>query len=180
MNNISDNKYLVGRVKPLKEFSLRSYLHGEPVAPRITEKADDIFRLCCSMLFALGFKYYHPGTDYLASIVSRYIVKANFDFDSDLSDVARAYGTSEKNVEINILGTFKENDKLIPSAEKLLDTKLKPDELSTVFDLTELLGACFKLYYNYNSNGEDLYLDGYPLPNYSEFGICYGKSRKKD
>lgn len=180
MNNIDSNKYLAGRVKPLKEFTLRSYLHGEPIVPQFSDDPADIMRLNYAMLCYLGFKEQYPGTTYLASLVTRYILTTDFDLDIAVKTIAKAYGTTGKHVLVNILGELKENTRFAEHAEKLLDISFDREHVFDVKDTMEILGACFKLYYNYISDREDLFIDRYPLPNYSNFGICYGKSGKKD
>ena len=173
MNDLSSNKYLTGRIKPLKDFTLCGYLHGEPVTARMTEK-NEMFRAMNSILSFHGFRFQLRGYRYLAELAVRYIVKNEFDYEKEVGDIAYLSGTDRRFVIDNIENCIHDNEKFLPTASMSLDMNIDLNNISVV-DAVEILGAVFKIYYNYITLNDTEMQDDGPAVNYHRMVLCNGK-----
>ncbi len=173
MNDLSNNKYLVGRIKPLKDYNLTSYLRGEPIVPRDGD-ADKIFLTVCDLLALTGFKFQFTGFRYIALLTTHYLIKNEFDLNAALDDIANICGMSLGYVKANIDGILKSNKKFIHIASKILGEHLNIS-VPTAGDAVEILGAIYKIHYNYITADETLICDNDIAVNFHKLGVYNGK-----
>ena len=173
MHNISDNIYLVNRVNPLKHYSLNRYLHNE-VAIERAATMNDIRLSIYNILMAHGFHLQLNGCDYLSSLVARYIVKSDYTEQGAISDIATSNGANNNFVIGCINASIARNKKFIPTACKSLGVEISPDKTS-ITDTVTIIGAIFKIYFNYTVDTEHFAEDDIPAINFSRAILDHGK-----
>lgn len=174
MHNISDNIYLINRVNPLKSYSINRYLHNELAIER-PATMNDVRLSVYNILLALGFHLQLNGCDYLSSLVARYIVKSDYTEQGAITDIATAKGTSNDFVIGCINASIVRNKKFITNACKSLGVNISPDKIG-ITDVVTIIGAIFKVYYNYIVDTEHFSEDDIPAINFSRAILDHGKN----
>lgn len=175
MHDISDNVYIVNRNNPMDSYTVDRFLHNELAIVRDGE-LNDVRIAVYGILLSHGFIFQLKGCDYLALLVERYIVKSDYDEKTALSDIAAIAGADSDFVVGCIDSCVKLNKDFILTASASLSTKISPDKTS-VTDVVEILGAIFKVYYNYNIYTEHFEEDDIPAINFGRIVFNHGKER---
>lgn len=152
MNDLSSDKYLDMSHVPLAEYSIEIFLHKDLTV----EKRVDITQLTSAvagMLALLKFDIRLLGFKYLTLLVTRYIVKSDYDENASLEAIAKGSGTSPNVVLDNILSSIKRNKNLAATVSKIFNRYISSSELS-LQNVLEIVGAVFKIYYNYSTDDE--------------------------
>ena len=174
MHNISDNIYLKNRVNPLKSYTLNRYLHNELAIER-SATMNDIRLGVYNILLAHGFRLQLNGCDYLVSLVARYIIKSDYDEQGAISDIAVSKGASDSFVIGCINASITRNKNFIPTACKTLGVEI-PSDKTSITDVVTIIGAIFKVDYNYTVNTEHFAEDDIPAINFSRAILDHGKN----
>ena len=175
MHDISDNIYIKHRVNPLASYTVNSFLHNELAIERKTE-IDDVIRAVYNILLLHGFHFQLNGCKYLASLVTRYIVKSDYDEQKAYTAIALATGSSEEFVIGCINGSIMRNKEFIPTARKTLRANITLDKTS-ITDVVTIIGAIYKVYFNYTVDTEQLEEDDKPAINFTKAVLHHGNSR---
>lgn len=175
MHDISNNTYLVNRVNPLGNYTLNRYLYNELAIERAMT-LNDIRLGVYNVLLSHGFHLQLNGCEFLASLAARYIVKSDYDEQKAISAIATSMGTNDDFVIGCINGSIMRNKEFIPIASKTLGIKLPPDKTS-ITDVVTIIGAVFKIYFNYTVDTEHFEEDDRPAINFSRAVLDHGKKR---
>ena len=175
MHDISDNIYIKPRVNPLESYTVNSFLHNELAIERKAE-IDDIVRAVYDILLSHGFHFQLNGCRYLASLVTRYIVKSDYDEQKAYTAIALATGSSEDFVIGCINGSILRSKEFIPTARKTLHTYI-PSDKTGITDVVTIIGAVFKVYFNYTVDTEQLEEDDKPAINFTKAVLHNGNFR---
>ena len=173
MHDISNNIYLTNRVNPLKSYTLNRYLHNE-LAIEQAVSMNDIRLGVYNILLSHGFHLQLNGFDFLASLAARYIVKSDYDEQKAISDIAISRGTNDNFVIGCIKGSIIRNKRFISTARKTLGMDVPPDR-TTITDVVTIIGALFKIYFNYTVDTEHFEEDDIPAINFSKVILDHGK-----
>lgn len=178
MHDISDNIYISKRVNPLASYSFDRFLHNELAIER-TATINDVRLAMYNILLSLGFSLQLNGCDYLASLAVRYIVKSNYDEQKAISDIAVSVGIDESFIVGCINGSIIRNKDFIQIASKTLDVNIPFSRIS-VTDAVLIVGAIFKVYFNYTVETENLEENDNPAINFTKAVLDHGKNGKKN
>lgn len=173
MHDISDNIYLVNRVNPLASYTLDRFLHNELAIER-TVDLNDIRLGIYNILLAHGFHLQLNGCEYLASLVARYIVKSDYNEQKAISDIAIAMGSNDDFIVGCINGSIVRNKEFITIASKTLGITI-PQNKTSITDVVTIIGAVFKVYFNYRVDTEHFEEDDCPAINFSKAILDHGK-----
>lgn len=173
MHDISDNIYISGMTNSLESYSIDRYLHHE-LAIACEATLNDIKLAVYNILLSHGFRLQLSGTDYLASLITRYIVKSDFNCKKAISDIARVAGVDDKLVVGCINGSITRSSKFIPTACKTLRIAIPADRVG-INDVVAIVGALYKIYFNYTVDIEYFEEDEIPAINFSEALLDHGK-----
>ena len=172
MNDISNNKYLEGRRCCLQDYTLHDFLDHEIAV----ERSADLNKIMLSvgnLLSAFGFDMRLLGYKYLSAAVARYIVKSNYSDDTVLSELSRAYGLPTSFIRDNISVCIAENGRFTSLAQSILQSNI--DTELSLYDAIEIIGALYKVYYNYRTDTEEFETDTDPAINYDRIVLNHGK-----
>lgn len=175
MHDISDNVYLINRVNPLDSYTVGRFLHNELAIERAMT-LNDVRLGVYNILLSHGFHLQLNGCEFLASLASRYIVKSNYNEQKAISDIAIAVGTNDDFVIGCINGSIIRNKEFIPIASKTLDIEI-PHDKTNITDVVTIIGALFKVYFNYTVDTEHFEEDDRPAINFSRAILDHGKKR---
>lgn len=177
MHDISNNIYISTRVNSLASYSFDRYLHNELAIERAATM-NDVRLAVYNILLSLGFSLQLNGCNYLAALTTRYIVKSDYDEQKAISDIAISVGIDDSFIIGCINGSILRNKDLIKIASKTLGVNI-PSDRTKVTDVVNIVGAIFKVYFNYTVETEHLEEDDNPAINFTEAVLNYGKNRKK-
>ncbi|MDE5562120.1 MAG: hypothetical protein K2J01_00965 [Clostridiales bacterium] len=175
MHDISDNVYLINRVNPLASYTLDRYLHNE-IAIERAMTLNDVKLGVYNILLSHGFHLQLNGCEFLASLASRYIVKSDYNEQKAISDIAVSMGINDDFVIGCINGSIVRNKEFIPIASKTLGVAIDPGKTS-ITDVVTIVGAVFKVYFNYTVDTEHFEEDDRPAINFSRAILDHGKKR---
>lgn len=175
MHDISDNIYIKHRVNKLEGYTVNSFLHNE-LAIESKADIDEVVRAVYDILLSHGFHFQLNGCKYLASLVTRYIIKSDYDEKKAFTAIALATGSSEDFVIGCINGSITRNKEFIPTARKILRTNISSDNTS-ITDVVTIIGAVYKVCFNYTVDTEQLEEDEKPAINFTKAVLHNGKSR---
>ncbi|MCH5155495.1 MAG: hypothetical protein J1F69_02725 [Clostridiales bacterium] len=173
MHDISDNIYLTNRDNPLKSYTLDRFLHNELAIERAASM-NDVRLGIYNILLSHGFHLQLNGCNFLSSLAARYIVKSDYNEKKAISDIAVSNGTDEEFVVGCINGSIIRNKDFIPTARKTLGVEI-PYEKTGITDVVTIIGALFKVYYNYTVDTEHFEEDDIPAINFSRAILNHGK-----
>lgn len=175
MHDISDNIYIKHRVNKLEGYTVNSFLHNE-LAIESKADIDEVVRAVYDILLSHGFHFQLNGCKYLASLATRYIIKSDYDEQKAYTAIALATGSSEEFVIGCINGSITHNKEFIPTARKTLRTNI-PSNKTSITDVVMIIGAIFKVYFNYTVDSEQLEEDDKPAINFTKAVLNHGNSR---
>ncbi|MDE6028940.1 MAG: hypothetical protein K2F90_01305 [Clostridiales bacterium] len=175
MHDISDNIYLVNRVNPLSSYTLDRFLYNE-VAIEQAKTLNDVRLGVYNVILSHGFHLQLNGCDFLASLAARYIVKSDYDEQTAIEAIAASVGTSPDFVIGCINGSIIRNKEFVRTACKTLGVAIPPDKTS-ITDVVTIIGALFKIYFNYTVDTEHFEEDDRPAINFSRAILDHGKKR---
>lgn len=174
MHDISDNIYIAGRVNPLESYSIYRYLHNELAIERAAQM-NDIKLAVYNILLSHGFHLQLNGCRFLASLAARYIIKSDYNEQNAITDIAISYGVNDDFVVGCINGSIIRNKEFISIARKTLGVKIQSDRIS-ITDVVTIIGAVFKVYFNYTVDTEHFEEDDIPAINFNKAILNHGKS----
>lgn len=175
MHDLSDNIYLLNRVNPLASYTLNRYLHNELAIERAVT-LNDVRLGVYNILLSHGFHLQLNGCEFLASLACRYIVKSDYNEQKAISDIAISMGANDDFIIGCISASIIRNNDFIPIASKTLGTRIPPDKTS-ITDVINIIGAVFKVYFNYTVDTEHFEEDDRPAINFSKAILDHGKKR---
>ena len=175
MHDISDNVYLLDRINPPSSYTLDRYLHNVLAIERAMT-LNDVRLGVYNVLLSHGFHLQLNGCEFLASLASRYIVKSDYDEQKAISAIAVSMGTNDDFVIGCINASILRNKQFIPTACKTLGMAIPPDRTS-ITDVVTIIGAVFKIYFNYTVDTEHFEEDDRPAINFSRVILDHGKKR---
>ena len=175
MHDISDNIYLINRVNPLASYTLDRFLHNELAIER-SMTLNDVRLGVYNILLSHGFHLQLNGCEFLASLASRYIVKSDYDEQKAISAIATSIGSNDDFIIGCINGSIIRNKEFIPIASKTLGVTI-PSDKTSITDVVTIIGAVFKVYFNYTVNTEHFEEDDRPAINFSRAILDHGKKR---
>lgn len=155
MHDISDNKYLVLREISLQEYSIKDFLRGERALPKRVD-VDKICLAIANIISMLGFNFRLTGYNFLIMLVSQYIVKHDYSESKAINSVADLCGTDQAVVSDNIVAVIKHNSDLIRIANSVLPVSVSINGTPTISETVNIIGAIYKIYYNYITDTEAL------------------------
>ena len=175
MRDITDNPY-VKKHKVSGEFgTLNSYLFNECVVGR-TVGAECFLMSVWDLLAMLKFDFQFCGFKYLARLVKRYLVSADYSEDKALSQFAEYYGTSCDFVKASILDSIRLNKDFVTIAAKYSNVPIRADCADTIGGVVDVVAALFIIYYNLDTDGADKSVER-SVAIYIEKVYEYGKKR---
>lgn len=166
MNDISDNPYVKSRKHSLREYTVLDFLYREIAVERVTS-VDKIMLVINNILAIHKFNIHYLGFKFLTSLTARYIVKHDYDQASAIAAIANNYGTSTDYVRDCILASIKSNPDFTIVASKSLKQSLARCDDITINDAVEIIGAIFKIFYNYKSDDESFEFDSNYVVNFN-------------
>ena len=175
MHDLSDNVYLQNRVNPLASYTLDRYLHNELAIERAMT-LNDVRLGVYNILLSHGFHLQLNGCEFLASLAARYIVKSDYNEQKAISAIAISMGTNDDFIIGCIKGSIIRNKEFISIASKTLGIAIPPDKTS-ITDVVTIIGAVFKVYFNYTVDTEHFEEDDRPAINFSRAILNHGKKR---
>ncbi|MDE6200909.1 MAG: hypothetical protein K2M47_03420 [Clostridiales bacterium] len=175
MHYISDNIYLINRVNPLASYTLDRFLHNELAIERAVG-LNDIRLGVYNVLLSHGFHLQLNGCEYLALLASRYIVKSDYNEQKAISDIAIAIGANDDFIVGCINASIIRNKEFIPIASKTLGVAI-PSDKTSITDVVAIIGAVFKIYFNYTVDSEHFDEDDCPAINFSRAILDHGEKR---
>ena len=173
MHDISDNIYIAQRVNPLASYTLDRYLHNE-LAVEQNADMNDIRLAVYNILLSHGFHLQLNGCRFLASLSARYIVKSDYDEQTAISDIAVSVGIDDDFIIGCINGSISRNKEFVRIACKTLGVKI-PSDRTSITDVVTIIGAIFKVYFNYITDTEHFEEDDIPAINFNEAILNHGK-----
>lgn len=148
----SDNKYLTS-----SDFTQKGVLNYSFVAPeRIVNKSDALLAVGC-VVALLGFNIRLTGTQLLTDFLMQYVFDKRFCYEDAVERIANASGADDAYIEGCVKACIENNEKFNRIASELLETHVTDDpDLS---DVLEIMGAVFKIYYNYTLYNDNVLND---------------------
>lgn len=179
MNDLSQNPFLKGRVTAIEDYTLESFLLGDIAIERVTD-IDKLQFAVTTMLTLHGMQFTRLGSRYLSSLVSRYIVKSDYDEDRELQKIADIYGIEKQFVIGCILEQINDNPVLRPTLHKTYSPNYELPVDCSISQAVMLFGALFKIYYNYRIESEVFPEDSQHVFSFHRIFSEYGKHRKQN
>lgn len=176
MHDLSQNRFLVRRRYPSRDFTLNSFLFGEGALEKYTDY-EGLISDVRNLLAILGFRYYLSGYNFLARLVAAYLTDDNYDEDASIAEIAEQYTSDGENVCANICTAVEHNDAFIEKAARFMDIPLYGDDCNSISDVVEIVGALFKIFYN-SVTDETKYVE--PEPDYSEVYKVFFENGEQD
>ncbi|MDE7106823.1 MAG: hypothetical protein K2O39_00700 [Clostridiales bacterium] len=109
-------------------------------------------------------------------MAARYIVKSDYNEQKAISAIAISMGTNDDFIIGCIKGSIIRNKEFISIASKTLGIAIPPDKTS-ITDVVTIIGAVFKVYFNYTVDTEHFEEDDRPAINFSRAILNHGKKR---
>lgn len=166
MNDISDNRYIKNRKHNLRDYTVFDFLYREIAVERVTG-IDKIMLVVNNILAIHKFNIHYLGFKFLASLAARYIVKHDYDQESAIAAIANNYGTSTEYVCGCIIASINNNANFLTVASKSLGQPLDICGSVTIGDAVEIIGAVFKIFYNYKTDDENFEFDSNYVVNFN-------------
>lgn len=176
MHDISDNRYMAVRGNMFDGYSLSDFLHNEFAVERRTDINELMLAVYGSMMLN-GFNMHLAGFYYLASLTARYIIKSDYNENTAITAIAEAKGTTEDYIRTCIKSCIELNVSFKATAGKALDISINDGTKLSLTDTVEILGAIFKIYYNYTVETEIMKEDKNPFVNFNRITIENGSTR---
>lgn len=173
MHDISDNIYIADRINPLESYTLDRFLHNELAVER---KADlnDVRLAMYNILLSHGFHLQLCGCSYLAALAARYVVQSDYDEQKAISDIAISTGIDCSYIVACIKGSILRNKEFIVVARKTLCMNI-PFDKTDITDIVTIIGALYKVYFNYTVDSEHFEEDDNPSINFNRAILNHGK-----
>lgn len=165
MNDISNNPYIIGCKHNLRDYTVFDFLYMETAVARVTG-VDKVMLAINNILAIHKFNVHYLGFKFLASLTARYIVKYDYEQASAIAAIANNYGTSAEYVSDCILASIKNNHDFLTVASKSLSRSLNCCDI-TISDAVEIMGAVFKIFYNYKTDDESFEFDSNYVVNFN-------------
>lgn len=174
MNDLSENIYIKSRLNGLRSYNLHTFLYGD-FAVQTRATLNDVRLAVANILIAHGFHIQLRGHKLLTSLVSRYIVKSNYDETEAITAMARTYGMPVEYIISCITGAICESKDFLLRARRSLHAEIKFDAQTAITDTVNIIGAAFVIYYNYVTDEEDFEEDSEPAINYYRMFVKDGE-----
>ncbi|MDE6293288.1 MAG: hypothetical protein K2L88_01545 [Clostridiales bacterium] len=174
MHDISDNVYIANRINSLESYTLDKFLHNELAIERKAE-LQDVRLAMYNILLSHGFHLQLCGCSYLAALSARYVVQSDYNEQKAISDIAISAGVDDEYIIACINGSIIRNKEFIPTARKTLGINIPPDRTS-ITDVVTIVGALYKVYFNYTIDNEHFEEDDNPSINFSKAVLNHGKA----
>lgn len=174
MHDISDNIYIAYRVNPLESYTLDRFLHNELAIERKAE-LNDVRLAMYNILLSHGFHLQLCGCSYLAALAARYVVQSNYNEQKAISDIAVSAGIDDSYIIGCINGSILQNKEFIHIARRTLGMNIPLDRTS-ITDIVTIIGALYKVYFNYTIDSEHFEEDDNPSINFSRAILDHGKA----
>lgn len=174
MHDISDNVYIANRINPLECYTLDRFLHNEIAIERKAE-LNDVRLAMYNILLSHGFHLQLCGCSYLAALAARYVVQSDYDEKKAISDIAISAGIDDSYIVGCIKGSILRNKEFIRLARKTLCMNI-PLDRTGITDIVTIIGALYKVYFNYTIESERFEEDDSPSINFSKAILNHGKA----
>lgn len=163
MHDLSQNRFLKD-FRSNDELTLNSFLfNGHVAQKRVGYKR--FYNSVFNLLATLSFNVHMTGYKYLVALVVQYLAFTDYEEDKAIEAVAYHYGLEIKYVLPELKGVISRNTDFISSASHLLYTQLHVNDCANVGDAVEIIGAIFKIYYNFTvDEREFIYNDEVIVP----------------
>lgn len=153
MNDTTRNPYLKNRYMPIEEYTLHAFLFNDTAIER-TGDYDDIKAAICKILASLGFEFGFLGFKFMLILTARYLIKSDYDEEKEIQTLAELYGTDPRIVRDSIKACVNYNKNFLKAASRSLGRAIRLNKAIEITDVTEIVGALFKIRYNYAIDNE--------------------------
>ncbi len=154
MHDLSQNKYIAD-ICGNDSLTLNSFLFGGHIVETRTD-CRQFYGKVCDMLALLNFNIHLSGYKYLAALTVMYLACKDYDEDEALDEIAVHYAIDAHYVVDGIAEIIENNSSFISSAAALLYVQLHTIDCRCFGDVMDILGALFKLHYNYTVDEVEL------------------------
>lgn len=155
MNDVSCNPYVKAQNINIADYTLNTFLFDE-IAVEIKADIEKLRFAIGNLLVMHGFDVRLSGFDFLIALITRYIVKSDYEEQHEIIDVAESFGTYPKYVRDCINATIRFNTRFVETVSKTLGIADVNNDNCGLSETVNIMGALFKIYYNYTVDGESL------------------------
>ena len=148
MNEFFENKYLKSRKLDFKNYSIDDFLYNETAVEKCVDLSA-VMLAVCGLLIMSGFDIHLRGTHYLTQLTVERSVNAWFSLDETIERIAREGETDSASVIAEIDAALKRNSRFGVVMSSLLGEPVGDINGLGLADITEIVVAAFKIYYNY-------------------------------
>lgn len=166
MNDISVNPYINCRKHHFRDYSICDFLYKEIAVERVTTLGN-IMLVMNDILALHKFNVHFLGFKFLASLSARYVVKHDYEQSAAIDTIADNYGTSSEYVCNCIRDSIDSNTEFLTIATKTLSQPLRLTDKNKISDAVLIIGAIFKIYYNYKVCDEEFEFDSQYVVNFN-------------
>lgn len=154
MNDLSDNKFIT-ELCGGDDLTLNSFMFGGHKVEKWVA-CRHFYNSVYDMLALMSFNIHLFGYRYLTRLTAMYLACGDYDENSALADIAQHYGTDVRYVVAGITEIIDRNTDFISAASKLLHARLHTSDCRCIRDAVEILGAVYKLHYNFTVDEDEL------------------------
>lgn len=154
MHDISDNRF-IAEFYGKEDLSLNSFLFNGHTASKHVSY-DRFYKSVYNLLATLSFNIHMTAYKYLAALAVMYLAFDRYQEDTAIEMVMDHYGVDADHLLADLRGLIERNTDFISAASRLLNTQLYPRDCTCISDVIEIIGAIFKLYYNYTVDVNEL------------------------
>lgn len=177
MNDLSANRYLLKEPVPLDKYDLFTFFYNDLAVETRTAPSQIAFAVG-SLLAFMRFDIHVFGFTLLNMLVSCYIVKPDYDLAKTVSYLADINGVSDTVAVDAMQAAISHNTHFVELARGALGRPpILGGKTPTIAEAVEILGAIFKVYYNYTSEETVFDFELEPRINLYKIGVNYGDQR---
>lgn len=149
MNDLTANRYINYRNRKDSRFTLNSFLFETAVSEK-TVDGETLLSAVRDLLAVLRFKIQLLGYKYLSRLIVLYLADSEYSEARALKQIAEYYRADTKFIYSNIALNIAANKDFPEIAAQLLNIDAESVKCNTVSDAVEIVGAIFKIFYNYS------------------------------
>lgn len=154
MNDLSDNRF-IAELCGKDEITLNSFLFNGRVEKNQVD-CKRFYQCIYGLLATLCFNVHLSGYKYLAGLTVMYLVNDSYNEIDAYSALSDYYGIGENDVAACIAESINVNTNFISSASHILNNQLYPRDCKYVHDVLEIIGAVFKITYNFTVDEDEI------------------------